>query len=57
MERRERIKPQISEYERFHLAASEEAKRLDAALASLPSGPSTEKTNGVKVRRRSMQSA
>jgi hypothetical protein len=48
MERRERIKPQISEYERFHLEASEVAKRLDAALASLPKRPSTEKTNGVK---------
>jgi hypothetical protein len=57
IEIRERIKPQISEYDRFHLVASEVARRLDAALASLPRRPSTEKTNGVKVRRRSMQSA
>ena len=34
-----------------------EASRLEAAFASLPSKPSIEKTNGVKVQRRAMQSA
>jgi hypothetical protein len=49
MESLERTKPQISEYERFHLAARLVARRFDAAVASLPMSPSTEKTNGVKL--------
>ena len=57
IERRERTKPHFLEYERFHFAAKEEARRLEAALASLPRRPSTENTRGVKVRRRAIQSA
>jgi hypothetical protein len=56
-EMRERTKPHTSEYERFHLAASEEANRLEAALDSLPRRPSIENTSGVKVRRRAIQRA
>ena len=55
MESLERTKPQISEYERFHLAARLVARRFDAAVASLPMSPSTEKTSGVKVRRLAIQ--
>jgi hypothetical protein len=57
MESLERTKPQILEYQRFHLAARLVARRFDAAVASLPRSPSTEKTNGVKVRRLAMQSS
>ena len=53
----DRTKPHSSEYDRFHLAARMEVSRLEAAFASLPSKPSIEKTKGVKVRRRAMQSA
>ena len=48
-ENRERINPQICEYCRPHLAARRDAKRFLAALASVPSSPSTEYTRGVKV--------
>jgi hypothetical protein len=51
MESLERTKPQITEYKRFHLAARLVARCFDAAVASLPRSPSTEKTNGVNVRR------
>ena len=57
IERRDQTNPHTSEYERFHLAARLEAKRLEAAVASLPSSPSIEKTNGVKERRRAMHKA
>jgi hypothetical protein len=57
IESRDRTNPHTSEYERFHLPARLEAKRLEAAVASLPRSPSIEKTNGVKVRRRAMHKA
>ena len=57
IERRERTKPHTSEYDRFHLDARLEASRREAAVASTPCIPSTEKTRGVKVRRLAMQSA
>ena len=46
IERRERTKPQTSEYERFHLAASDEAKRLDAAVAFFQGGHQQKKPVG-----------
>ena len=56
IESRDRTNPHTSEYERFHLPARLEAKRLEAAVASLPRSPSIEKTNGVKVLRRAINS-
>ena len=49
IERQDRMNPHTSEYERFHLAARLEVSRFEAAVASLPRRPSTEKTNGVHI--------
>ena len=45
---RERTKPHTSEYVRFHLEASRDARRFVAESASTPRNPSTENTRGVK---------
>ena len=51
IESRERMYPQTSEYDLFHLDARLVARRFEAAVASFPRRPSMEKTRGVKVRR------
>ena len=52
----EQTNPHTSEYDRFHFAARQDAKRFEAAFPSFLISPSTEMTSGVKVRRRAMQS-
>ena len=55
IERRERTNEQQLEYSRSHFEESSRAMRLVAAVASFARSPSTEKTSGVKWRRRSRQ--
>jgi capsule polysaccharide export protein KpsE/RkpR len=57
IEIRERMYPQTSEYDRFHLEARLVARRFEAAVASFPRRPSMEKTSGVKVRSLAIQRA
>ena len=57
IEMRDRTNPTTSEYDRPHFLLSLEARHLLAAVASGPCKPSTEKTRGVKWRRRSRQGA
>ena len=52
---RDRTKPHTSEYCRHHFNASNADNLRIAASALVPMRPSTEKTRGVKVRRRAMQ--
>jgi hypothetical protein len=48
-----RTKQHTTEYGRFHFSDRREARRCEAAFASVPKRPSTENTRGVKCFRRS----